>query len=412
MRQSLKVNLIITMLLPILILVLVIMSAPVLAWKIEGPDPTGNTGLRLVYNQMPEDSDENELETLFQMNISSGLYDEQSGFYSDLSLKQPLHSDERTELLIKQAYFNWDVNDKNYIIAGKKRFSRGFSYFWIPAGSALFRKCDFQPEEYEPGILQIIWGLTPNEFVSSQIILSLGDSAKNDPTLANLHQGLWVDLYVSDIELYLAGFSSKNHEDSLGLGLRKCISETTIHLEGTVIYNNKRKYFDDLNNNEVRYSNKTGGKPIIAIGMNRQVGENGFLLLEYFHDGTGYSEKEWDNYLNHLQFLEEKVNTSEENTYYLSALTELLQSFNPCLMRQNYSFLSYSHRLNGLGSLEGRCLISIDDKSGFFQTFISWEAAPNFFLELETLHFFGNANTEFILLPIDHSVNLSIKKYF
>jgi len=338
------------------------------------------------------------------------------GFYARVRLQKPLIQNTSASLYVDQVYFNYDINPQISLLAGKKRLPWGYSYLWSPSLILNPQRYVFEPERYLEGIPLFVLGYS-GAVTSPKLFGAVRTpQQKEELKLENSYLGFQIDRYFSGLELFLNGLTGYKKKAAIGLGIRKDVLGFIVHIEGSVVKNSQRRYFHDPSTldegDEIYYIKDRNWCTVLTTGFNRMLSENSLLIFEYFYDRLGFQGREFNNFVNSLNYFKDK-SAQASDEYYTQSFSEVLGAYTPGSIRQNYAYLAYSHRLKKDWNFGLRSLTSLDDGSGFIYPFISFSAITNCLIEIEgCVPFYTEPNSEFGLLPLKWSTIMKIKIFF
>lgn len=359
----------------------------------------------------------NEMDDALWFFINPEVSTDEFKFYSGLRIQKSLVYNTNASVFFDQAYFNWNMSDRAYLNAGKRRLPMGYSYFWSPSFIVNPNRYAFDPELYSEGIPIFVLGYT-GDYISPKFIWVIGSAQTGaEIKMEDSYFVLQADFYLSGFECFVNGLTSRSKEQTIGLGLRKDIFGFTLHAEGSVVKNNQKKYFYDpasLGAGDTIYYNtrENDWQPVLAAGFNKLLFGDGFIIVEYYYDKTGFNKNEFDNFRSSVEYFGNKAVT-DTNPYYAASLPVVAASYAPGSMQQNYLFISYSHAIKQKWNVGLRGLVSLEDGSGFVYPSVYYQPFDNFQIGAEyCCPFYGSADSEFGILPFNHLTVIKVKAFF
>jgi hypothetical protein len=266
--------------------------------------------------------------------------------------------------------------------------------------------------------MALIWGTFGP--VSPKVFVSPGDT-RYESVLnpSEVFLGAQVDAYIKGAEVYLNGIWSEKREQSIGAAARATFSGFTTHAEGSVLWNNKRQYpiameqaletgtLFKLRDDEISWK--------LSLGVNRTIGARVLVTIEYFHDHSGFTEKEFSNFSKDIDFIKNsppEALVTDPPPFDASAIATLSSMYNPGFMRRNYLFLSYTQTIKSTWKLGLRAVGCIDDTSGYVLPSVYWLPTERFEFGGEVFVKAGADKDEFGLFPSRYVVTSRMKYYF
>jgi hypothetical protein len=359
-----------------------------------------------------------EVDDSLRLSLNPEVSTERFRFYSGLRAQKSLIYDSGISVFADQAYFNWNMTDKMYFSAGKRRLPSGYSYFWSPSFIVNPGKYAFDPELYSVGLPMLLLGHT-GEIISPKIMWIIEyPRAGEEIRMEDSYIMLQADFYLSGFEFFINGLTSKNREQTAGAGIRKDIMGFTLHAEGSAVKNNQRKYYmyDPAvfaAGGQIYTTKKDEWYPVLAAGLNSMVFTDGFIILEYYYDKAGLTGGEFSDLLRSIGYFGSRIASGDTSAYCSASFADLVASYAPGSIRQNYVFFSYAHTVGQKWGMGLRGIMSLDDGSGFVYPFISFEPFADFQAGIEACFpLYANADSEFGTLPFDNTAMLKIKVFF
>lgn len=336
--------------------------------------------------------------------------------FKDNTSNQSGEDDFEAEFYFQELKVRWYINQSSYLIAGRYLKNIGSSVFINPSN----------PFFIDPGRLNPKFEIRPKDFVE----YNLSKNRWSFSLIANLHEGqsplfqepffefdrryaLFAEYY-GDSDNYGAIFSMDEAERiHFGYFGQKTVNEAVVAwIDGSVEYKPNRFYpqqghstgliaYDMVNGSE---NEKVFYTALAGISYTFKIGPT--LQLEYYFNGKGYSDEEFDLF---QEVIASSVNYNFDITRVLSD-RNLGRGINTGMpyIRKHYLFsqLGQNDVFDQL-NFNFRYFYAFEDSSSQFSSLIEWNVTPSLEIHSIVLKNFGGRDTDFNRF-LDHQIMLGL----
>lgn len=333
---------------------------------------------------------------------------------ADYSDKKWIH-----DILLYEGYATLMPNQNIIIDAGKKSLKWGKGYAWNPVAFADRPKNPDDPELAYEGFTIASADLIVN-FDSALKTLSLTpvvipvDDNINDEfgkeRGCNYAGKLYMLLLDTDIDLLF--LSGESRGDRYGIDFSRNIT-TSFELHGEYAYipDYIKRYLDDAG---VMQEKKYNAENFLA-GLRYLTEQETTFIVEYYHNGTGMSKSEMQNYYTFIDRAENMYLTTGNETLFEKASDLTEGNYGKMNPMRNYLYLRVSQKepFNILYFTPAISFISnIDDRSFTVTPELLYSTTNNFELRVRYILLSGDTGTEYGEKPFDHKFDLRLRYYF
>ncbi|MCK4910776.1 MAG: hypothetical protein KAR83_04000 [Thermodesulfovibrionales bacterium] len=373
-------------------------------YKIRFPD--GNEG---------DIEDEHSLGVLIDLSLQQDITEfflETNIHYTD-SYRETDHDAE-----IYQGYLSLKPSASLSVYAGKKTVKWGKGYAWNPVGFVERPKDPNDPDIAREGFIMLTTDYTRSysgalRTVSfSPVIVPVEEDVNEDfgePETTSFGGKLYLLLYDTDIDLmFLAGDSKP---DRYGMDFSKNLtSNFEVHGELSFIDDHQKDIIDENGDiNEV-----TDDATSYLIGLRYLTAADTTYILEYYHNGKGFTEDEMDDFYSFAEDVYQNYISTGDRAG-LNKAKNLGNAYGGQNPMRDYLYMRISHKepfevLYLTPALTG--LINLNDRSYSLSPELLYSGITNTELRLKGSILAGMRETEYGEKQNDYKVELLARYYF
>lgn len=368
--------------------------------------------------------DQNKDDTFWQTDINldlEGKYQQDSisvyGRFNALAYYNK-DADWESERKTEEAYISYQPSASLALDAGKKVHKWGKGYAFSPV--AFFSRPkdiddpDASLEGYDSigldyikssdGTIKTI-ALTPVLMpVTRDINHELGSEDE-------LIYGGKIYLFTLDTDIDLMFMFSDNLNNRIGVDLSKNISPSfEVHGDAALIQDHHKYILDEHGN----VSEQESSVMTVLLGLRYLTENETTYILEYYHNGQGYTEKEYKNYLQFIEnAYEQYLTASNKNSISKSRL--YAEYYNQQAAMKDYIYLKITHKdpFDILYLTPSLAIIyNVNDNSCSITPGVGYSPVTNLELDLKAGILLGKSRTEYNEKINDTKIEISIKYYF
>ena len=326
--------------------------------------------------------------------------------------------DWESERKVEEAYISFQPSVSLAVDVGKKVHKWGKGYAFSP--SAFFSRpkdiddLDVTLEGYYSLSTDYIKSMTGaiKTFAITPVLMPVTREINDEFGLKDeLIWGGKLYFFTFDTDIDLMFMVSDNLNNKVGIDFSKNLNPLfEIHGEAALV-NDHRKYIIDENGNT---SEQEDTALDLLLGLRYLSNIETTYILEYYHNGQGYTQKEYENYLNFIengynQYLNTSSNTS------ISKSKQYAAYYNKQAAMRDYIYLKISQKdpfdiLYFTPSII--CIYNINDQSSSITPGITYSPITNLILDLKAGFLFGKNKTEYNEKINKGKIVFSIKYYF
>ncbi len=334
----------------------------------------------------------------------------------DLSVDQEDYNDQAD---IYESYLRFRPFDNLTVEAGKQTYKWGTGYAWNPAAFLNRRKNPNDPNEDLEGFvtLESTWvrsfGTTLDSMAASVVILPVWEGVNEDfgrEDNLNLAGKLYFLVNNTDIDLtFLTGDSRSTR---YGVDFATNLSSNfAVHGEFAYVADDRRAILaEDGNLYSEDYSYSS-----YLLGMRYLSAQNITTIIEYYHNGRGYSEEEMNLYYRLVS-----SSRTEENPAVAVRLLEKAQAVSSSgyaapQSGKNYGYASvnWQEPFDILYFTPGfTAMVNLDDKSWTITPQFKYTGFTNWEVLLRTSFLFGEEFSEYGEKSTENKVELRLRYFF
>ena len=326
--------------------------------------------------------------------------------------------DWESERKVEEAYISFQPSVSLAVDVGKKVHKWGKGYAFSP--SAFFARpkdiddLDVTLEGYYSLSTDYIKSMTGaiKTFAITPVLMPVTREINDEFGLKDeLIWGGKLYFFTFDTDIDLMFMVSDNLNNKVGIDFSKNLNPLfEIHGEAALV-NDHRKYIIDENGNTSEQEDTVSD---LLLGLRYLSNIETTYILEYYHNGQGYTQKEYENYLNFIengynQYLNTSSNTS------ISKSKQYAAYYNKQAAMRDYIYLKISQKdpfdiLYFTPSII--CIYNINDQSSSITPGITYSPITNLILDLKAGFLFGKNKTEYNEKINKGKIVFSIKYYF
>ncbi len=359
------------------------------------------------------------LQLKFQANIAetTALVIEPEFSYTPLGNVDEFNKEkEELSLFLNTAYIDFQFSDYLLFRVGKQRIGWGTGNTWNPADSLNPPKNVMDPEATKRGTSAIMLDVPFGDvsltfaFVPDIPDVNYTNFSVDLPQIEETRLGFQLYFLTFDTDVFLN--ISWKYNDTLVPGIalaRELFWGLVFHFEGGFLINNQRRYYKDisatdnpsweLRDDELFFN--------FVFGFNKMISANGFWVMEYFFNHSGYDDAEMQNFIENA----EQSGTSDTmlETYFPIVSEDNRTGY----LRQHYLFLSLNYTIEDTVGLALRSVWNIDGNTFFVIPEIMYVRKRNLDITLSGIIApKTDEKGDFYHLPFYYGVGLNIKVYF
>jgi len=315
-----------------------------------------------------------------------------------------------------EGYMKYSPDDSLSFLLGKRLFQWGKGYSYNPVSFAGRLKdlnnIDAALEGYWNMSLEYIKSLdstTISTIAFNTALLPVYDSINKDylpdKSVAWLTQ-LYMLILNTDIDIYFLTDSRNNLKTGLDFS-RNLTSNLEIHGEWAYIKDHNTTVFSD-ETNMINYSHPANN---IVTGIRYLDSLNTTFILEYLHVGSGYSQREINEYWNAVNF----ADTSSDPQRIQSVLQAYSRYYNSQFINTDYVFIKASHPdpFNFVYFTPSiYMIVNTLDHSKMTGFEMTYSRSRNLLFTGRYIVFSGNNKSEYGSKPVQHRIEFRTKWSF
>lgn len=149
----------------------------------------------------------------------------------------------------------------------------------------------------------------------------------------------------------------------------------------------------------------------MLIGLNYTFNNDLSFYLEYWHQGSGFDKKEWDNILNAVEIFSNQLNDQYHVSGY-SGLGQINSALRSRYLRQNYLFSRLSYPVGQSIDLSLVHILNLDDTSQFIRILVEKEFADKYYIGVQVEQLLGHYDEEFAMRTWSTNITLNFNLVF
>jgi hypothetical protein len=342
-------------------------------------------------------------------NLIIGKRLERTKFRADGEVVAIFDSTHETDAWMNELFVSHVFPSYNIFVAiGRQKVSWGSGLFVNPSETFRPSRNPFDPSEDRKGIDSLRFSWT-RSILQLQYFLEYGDHLEDD---WRHHGKIGITQYNTDLAVTYTTKADK--APVMGLQVSRYLTDDLeIHVEGVMQEGRDNPVAEAIFPGIARFEFKDDDEWFFncVVGLRHFTGEHDLTtIVEYYFNGDGYSESEFDSLHDEMRRIGMTVAPSPFDLAFLQTASDLVDK--PYL-RRNYLFLS-SHKGFRLSTLNIGLdvLISIDDGSGRLGPSIDYLVRENLQFKIQGGFAFGKNNSEFGSLPADSTCYFETKLLF
>ncbi|MBI3599177.1 MAG: hypothetical protein HY097_00845 [Nitrospinae bacterium] len=323
-------------------------------------------------------------------------------------LKAPYSSsDTEYQGQINELYYQRDVNNWT-ITLGRKKLRLGVGYSWSPTDIITRIREASDPEDrlYHVEGTDLI-KLSRIKGNGQYDLIYFPKVILEEKRLDQNRFGFRYYHYMEPVDLSLVGKLEESGRWAAGINGSLTRGEA-LELHGEYLYNTASDtLYPAYKENPKQfylyfpYYRKNIGSHNLLIGGQYTMKNYWNITLEYLYNSEGYSQDEWDAYIEHIRFLNQSYREGENYGLAISGLKSAASVYRLPL-RDHYFFARlYKENIFTSISLEWLNFIGLSDMSGFQIIQIQYTGFEKYNIYLRLQKPWGGASTEFGLIPED-----------
>jgi len=367
-------------------------------------DDPGKTTLESSFNLQPEVKFEKGIFKAYTKAFGSVYYSEKEW---------------NRDIKLYEGYATLMPNQNIIIDAGKKNLKWGKGYAWNPVAFTDRSKNPDDPEAAYEGFIiadaDLIFNfdgyLKTISLTSAFIPVDDKINSEFGKVEGSNYAGKLYMLFM-DTDIDLLFIKGNSRGDRYGLDFSRNISTSfEIHGEAAFMPEYVKRYLDNTGAvSEKEYTAKS-----YLAGIRYLTESETTYIIEYYHNGTGMSESEMQNYYSFIDNAENMYLSTGNETLFEKASDLTEGNYGKMNPMRNYLYLRISRKepfdilyLTPAISFIG----NVDDKSFTVTPEILYSGINNFELRLRYALLCGDDNTEYGEKPVDQKFDLRLRYYF
>ncbi len=288
---------------------------------------------------------------------------------------------------VDNAYFQIE-NGPFIAYLGKQRIKWGTGYTWNPTDLLQPGKEILDPEINLEGIYALRAEYSSPLFTPS-LVLAADTSREYEHSAESFTAALSLYKFIGTMDIFVNGIYRYNNRQSLGAAIAWDVDWFVINAEYAAA-RYMRKEPELIYKREILGTDETACSWL--IGINRQMGQDLFINLEYYHNGFGLSNSEFDSFV-----------------YDGIAPRYLSLSMKRDYLAGTFSLAWYDKFSVSLTSVYG-----MNDGSIFIYPVIAYVENPNFTVELGYIGNFSDETSPggYYSLPVRYAAEFVVTAYF
>ena len=318
-----------------------------------------------------------------------------------------------------EGYLSLKPSSSFTINAGKKTLKWGKGYAWTPAAFVDRTKNPDDPDLALEGFISLSADYIKSysgalKTVSfTPVLVPVYDDINDDFGEAdhmNFAGKLYLLLYDTDIDFIVLAGGSKTTRFGFDFS-RNITSNFEIHGEFAFIDNFEKKYINSAGN---AFVNEYDAKSYL-LGIRYLTEEDTTFIIEYYHNDTGFTEDEMEDYFSFINAAYETYAASGNDSQLKRALSLTDDNYGKVNPMKDYLYARVSQKepfdiLYFTPSITG--IVNINDKSFSISPEIMYTGITNLELRLKTSFLSGQRNSEYGEKQNDYRVELRVRYYF
>ncbi len=320
---------------------------------------------------------------------------------------------------IFEAYLRLRPTDTTTVEAGKQSYKWGTGYAWNPAGFLNRRKDPNDPNEDLEGFITLegTWirsfGSIVETMAATITVLPVWDGVNDDfgrENKINLATRLYFLINNSDIDLIY--FSGDSRSTRYGVDFATNIAGNfAIHAEFSWIPHATRALL--LDSGEIVLQH--GSSSSYLFGMRYLSELNVTTILEYYHNGSGYSDEEMADYYQLAEAAQVESELTAAGILLEKALTASRSAYGLAQPGKNYGYIRITWKepweiVYFTPGITG--IINLDDSSWTVTPELLYTGFTNWELRLRYTQMAGNTFSEFGEKGTDSKIELRLRYFF
>ena len=329
---------------------------------------------------------------------------------------QDSHSGWTDDVTIYEAYGRLKPNSHSTIDLGKKSYKWGKGYAWNPVGFINRAKDPNDPQEalegYTTGELDLIKSFTGHESLDNialtTVLLPVYDEINDEfGTKDSLNLAVKLYLLYQNTDIDLLFYTGDSRSTRFGVDFsRNITSNFELHGEAAYIKDATKLLLLDDGTTQREEENVFSG----LVGLRYLTASDLTTIIEYYHNGKGYTEKERTLFYQRLD--DSSLLTGE----YFHKTKELSQrGYGKPYVGRNYLYVKFSQKepFNILYvSPALTTIINLDDQSMSIAPEVAYTGITNLEIRLRFSLLAGGRATEYGEKQISNKVELRLRYYF
>ncbi|MDD5067713.1 MAG: hypothetical protein PHF84_11775 [bacterium] len=313
-------------------------------------------------------------------------------------------ADKESTFFLDQAYINLEPGDILKFRFGRQRIGFGTGYLWNPVNDLDIRKDVYELSRYTRGVdgIKAVLDFTPRTIFPFSFCFEVlpPEDTSGKVRLSGSRFGAQFYTLLGGVEFGLAGSYKKEQareKDTL-YGFYSSV-DIAGFIAGLECAGSKKPDLNYFSESGIFQKNRYDTQAVVSI--NKRLGESGLVVLEYFYNGFGFSNKEFDNMV-HLLWMS-----------YADFSPLIIGTVSPGYVSRNYFFASFSSDIVSNLSLTLSGMANLDRKGGFLYPRIAWTEIESITVTLESIvNLFSHTRSEFSLLPYDYTVSFRVQYFY
>ncbi len=320
---------------------------------------------------------------------------------------------------VYEAYASLSPTPSSQLSVGKKSYKWGKGYAWNPVGFINRRKDPNNPDESREGYnvaeLDLVKSYSSNlktvalTTVALPVAGDLNDDFSNREDM-NLAVKLYTLFMDTDIDLILLTGDSK--PNSFGIDFSKNLAEN-LELHGELAWTHDQSRYVLGENDALKTKEQDVWSSLIGL---RYLSENNLTtIVEYYHNGSGYSEEEMTSFYRLLERAEDELSQNSGSALMEKARQASLKGYGRPQAGRNYLYVRFNQKepfdlLYFSTALTG--IINLDDLSYSITPELVYTGFTNWELRLRWSFLNGDDYTEYGEKQNSNRLELRLRWFF
>ncbi len=205
---------------------------------------------------------------------------------------------EEINYIVDSAYFSFE-NGPFILYAGKQRIKWGVGYTWNPSDRLQPQKDILNPAEDLEGFYALRLEYS-NDFLTPSLIISSEPKSYDKDFLENIRFALQLYKLIGTVDFFINGIYQMNNIQTIGASFSWDVNLFILNLESAALrfmepslWNTRKAGIDG---DKIDYS--------YLLGINKNIDLSTFITLEYYYNGWGFDNTEYNDYIDIAKILE------------------------------------------------------------------------------------------------------------